>query len=256
MLRRGLKRDLLILLGALADEFENQSVRYQLWRISTLENYKSSTFYSTISNLLSVGEIEKIEKKGEVFYQITSRGSERLKESIPVFKLAKKVWDGYWRIVIFDIKGKNRVARDILRKKLFSLGFGRWQKSVYITPHNIEQEINQYLESHKLRNYCICLVAKRSDMGDDKLLAEKVWQLEKLNEEYEELIFDCQKLEKEKFGIEKLSKIWERYKELILKDPHLPKQLLPEGWKAQEAKKKVYNLYTTINDRIPFYKNE
>lgn len=256
MLRKGLRKDILIFLAAVADEIENQSLRYQLWRLWTGEDFKSFNFSRTVSKILSIKEIEKVEKNGRVFYKLTSKGLEGLSERIPVLKLAKRPWDGYWRIVIFDIEEKRKILREKLRSKLLSLGFGMWQKSVYVTPHDIEEEINGYLKSNNLYSSCVCLVAKRSDLGDEKALAEKVWQLEKLNDEYEELTSDCQRLEKEKIKSKEFSKIWTKYKELILKDPHLPKQLLPSYWKAEKARKVINSLYLRISDRISLNTNQ
>lgn len=241
MLKKGLKRDILILLAALVDEIDAYSFKNQLRRMFFDGWYKRSSFGPAVSRLLSVGEIEKIEKDGKPFYRLTSKGSKRLKENIPIFKLATQLWDGRWRIVIFDIKEENRFLRDALRDKLLSLGFGKWQRSVYITPHDIEQEINQYLQSKKLFPSCVCLVARRTDLGDDKALANRAWRLDELNKEYEEFIYDCQQL-REQTGEGKVKqkgfgKLWLRYKELMFKDPYLPKQLLPEGWLAEKARK-------------------
>jgi phenylacetic acid degradation operon negative regulatory protein len=240
MLRKGLKRDILILLAALIDEVDAYSFKNQVRRMLFDGWYKKSTFGPTVSKLLSVGEIEKIEKNGKLFYRLTSKGSKKLKEDIPIFKLASQPWDGRWRIVIFDIKEEKRFLREALRDKLLSLGFGMWQKSVYIIPYNIEQEINQYLVSKKLFPSCVCLVARRADLGDDRVLANKVWQLDELNEEYENFIYECQELSKKTGGkgikIKEFGKLWLWYKDLIFKDPHLPKQLLPENWLAEKAR--------------------
>ena len=88
---------------------------------------------------------EKVVKNGEVYLRLTSKGSDKIKQDIPLFKYSNQRWDGYWRLVIFDIPEKRKVLRDVLRRKLVSLGLGRWQKSVYITPFNLEEEINQFL---------------------------------------------------------------------------------------------------------------
>jgi len=240
MLRKSLKRDILILLATLVDEIDAYSFQNQMRRICFDGWYKRSSFGPTVSRLLSVGEIERIEKNGQLFYRLTSRGTEKLKENISLFKLADQPWDGYWRIVIFDIKEKKRALRKALRDKLLSLGFGKWQRSVYITPHNIEQEINQYFQAKRLFPFCICLVARRSGLGDDRALANKVWRLDELNEEYDDFLNECQKLEKKiekgKVDSQQLRKLWLRYKELILNDPCLPKELLPKAWLGKRAR--------------------
>ncbi len=247
MIRRGLKRDILILLAMIADEVYANSFKNQLRRMYCDGWYQKSSFGPTMAKLLSVGEIERVEKKGQLFYRLTSQGFEKLKEEIPILDFSGKPWDGRWRIVIFDIKEENKILREALRSKLLSLGFGMWQRSVYITPHPIEQEINQYLKSKKLFPFAFCLVAKRSQLGNDKILANYVWKLDKINEEYEEFIVQCQrlseKLESKEGDFGEIRKLWLKYKELIFKDPHLPKELLPDNWLRDKSRLAFLKLY-------------
>ena len=53
-----------------------------------------------------------------------------------------KKWDGYWRIIIFDIPEKFKIAREAIRQKLQKLGFYQLQKSVFVIPYSCEKEIN------------------------------------------------------------------------------------------------------------------
>lgn len=228
MLKKGLTRNLLIFLGYLIDEIDANTYSAQMQRLRNQGWYQRSTVQSTISRLLSVGDIEKTIKKGKIYYRLTSKGSDKIKEDIPLLRLSEKPWDGKWRMVIFDIKEKYRPLREGLRRKLLSLGFGMWQKSIYISPFDIAQEVNQYLVSQKLFPYAICLIAKRSEIGDDKILANYIWKLDKLNEDYEEFISKC------KTG--NFQKLWFGYQELILRDPHLPKELLPSDWLRDKAR--------------------
>lgn len=52
-----------------------------------------------------------------------------------------KVWDGKWRMVIFDIPERYKNARTALRTKLKALGFYQFQKSVFAFPYPAEEEI-------------------------------------------------------------------------------------------------------------------
>lgn len=127
---------------------------------------------------------------------------------------------------------------------MVELGFGRWQRSVYIIPHDIRDEINRFFKNQKLDQHCVCLEARRTDLGDDRVLANKIWSVDKLEDEYRGFIWDCEKLESLSFEKrkEKIQGLWERYKELIFKDPHLPTQLLPDDWPAEEAKGKFRSI--------------
>ncbi|MFC1727827.1 hypothetical protein ACFL0Y_04855, partial [Patescibacteria group bacterium] len=197
VLRSGLKRDLLILLAFFADEASAFSYRNTMRRWTCGGWYKRTSFAPTVSRLLSVGDLDRIEKKGQVYLRLTSQGSSLLKENLPLLKFAKKRWDQYWRIVIFDIKEEQRGQRENLRRKLVSLGFGQWQRSVYITPHNVSREINQFLKSKSLFPESVCLIARRNGLGNDRDLAEEVWDLRSLNDEYDALLDRCQKLLKD-----------------------------------------------------------
>lgn len=241
MLKKGFRRDLLILLASLVDELEYNSIRYRVWRSFTGEDYRPQSFAKNISKILQIGDIEKVEKNGEVVYRITSKGWQSLKETIPILRLAEKSWDEKWRIVIFDISEKFRKQRSALRSKLLSLGFGMWQESVYICPHKIEDEINEYFLANGLGSTCFCLVAKRSDLGNDKELSNKIWKLDELSEKYEEVIADCKKiLGKEEIKNEAAKgfrELWFKYRDLVLEDPHLPNELLPSNWRGISARK-------------------
>jgi DNA-binding transcriptional regulator PaaX len=63
--------------------------------------------------------------------------------------------DGIWKIIIFDIPEKNRKVRTVLRSKLESLGFRKWQNSIWISPFaldpDIELELNQLSERYFIR---------------------------------------------------------------------------------------------------------
>lgn len=241
MLRKGFRRDFLLFLEAVIDEVDAHSFSKQYRKLIFGPDYQRSSYFTAISRLLTLGEIKKVEKKGRVYYQLTSKGLKKIRENIPILKLAAKPWDGKWRIVIFDIPEKKKKRRESLRRKLVDLGFGRWQKSVYIIPHDIRDEINRFFKSQKLDQYCVCLEARRADLGDDRGLANRIWDLGKLEDEYREFIWDCEKIKN--LPIEKrkgkIKDLWERYKGLIFKDPYLPIQLLPDNWPAKEARKRL-----------------
>lgn len=244
MLRKGFRRDFLLFLEAVIDEVDAYSFSNQYRQLVFGPDYQRTSYFNAISRLLTLGDIKKIQKKGRVYYQLTAKGSKRIKENIPILKLAAQAWDGTWRIVIFDIPEKEKRLRENVRRKLIDLGFGRWQRSVYINPHDIADEINRFFKSQKLDQYCVCLESRRKDLGDDRALADSVWELDKLGDEYREFIWDCEEvadlpIEKRKGEVEKL---WERYKELIFKDPHLPKQLLPDDWPAAEARERFQSI--------------
>jgi DNA-binding transcriptional regulator PaaX len=67
---------------------------------------------------------------------ITSDGLKLLNRLAP-----KK--DGVWKLVIFDIPEKHKYVRTVLRAKLKQLHFKKWQNSIWISPYELDEEIEK-----------------------------------------------------------------------------------------------------------------
>lgn len=213
-------------------------------------DYRTTNFYASLYRTLRTGEIEKIIKNGQAYYRLTSAGKDKIKRDFSLLKLQNQKWDGLWRMVIFDIAEKNKIIRNILRYKLKELGFGRWQKSVYITPFNVAKDMQQFLYQKRLTNQACVLITKQLFIANIKNLANKIWGLEDLNREYEDLQFNWEQ-NKNYLNYEQLKqearKSYSSYMDLISKDPFLPVQLLPLVWHGNEIKKTVKEWLSYLN---------
>lgn len=102
----------------------------------------SKVFGSSLARLNRGGYLEFINKD---HFTITDKGRDLLlKFNIDDVRLADfeaAGWDGYWRILLFDIPELNRTLRDVFRMKLQELGFLTIQKSVYVIPQPCQKEI-------------------------------------------------------------------------------------------------------------------
>ena len=113
--------------------------------------------------------LKRLEKKGfigkeildnEVCVQLSELGlreletrRQRRKEQLPVKDKSDEKWDGFWRVVIFDIPEKRRVARDILRNQLKNWGFSPWQQSVWVTKKNCTQALRNFINSIGIKDW-------------------------------------------------------------------------------------------------------
>lgn len=75
---------------------------------------------------------------------ITEKGRMRIIKNIIQNKKIKNL-NNSWLGIIFDIPETNRRERDLLRKELRSFGCRELQKSVWITPFDIEKELEALL---------------------------------------------------------------------------------------------------------------
>lgn len=205
--------------------------------------YKSKNYYETIWRMLRTGNIERIIRNNKPYFRLTSEGKEKIIRDFPLLKWQNKRWDGRWRIVIFDIEEKNRKSRAVLRRKLLDLGFGKLQRSIYISPYDIGEDMKEFLES---RNYfsdeVLVLEARQKLIGDPKEIADQVWKLTKLEERYLNLEIEIDKMLDKPTSEEKIKKIHEAYLGVVTDDPLLPKELLPVDWPAERICRKLSKL--------------
>lgn len=205
------------------------------------KRYKKSYFYKKVHQMLKTGDIEKIIKNGKPCFRLTTSSKERIRREFPLFAFQRKKWDKKWRLVIFDIEEKQRKARDILRAKLKELGFGKWQRSVYISPHDFAQDIREFLESWSLTDEVFVLEANVLSLAQARALAKKVWPLVKINTQYERIIKRWEeRMDKDEDKLRK--QIKSRYFDILSIDPLLPKELLPKDWLGEKTRRLVERL--------------
>lgn len=144
--------------------------------------------------------------------------------------------------MIFDVEEKLRRKREVLRAKLKELGFALLQKSVWVSPYNIEEDLNSFLKSQNLEKGVLFLTVSKILVEDQQELVEKLWALSDLNKNYCNLLDEwgvISATHKDKpNSLRQKSASWEqKFLEILLQDPHLPKELLPSGvWYAKEVR--------------------
>lgn len=230
--------DHLMIAGAFVGDFvydlvAGSSAAYKERRLSFwIPPRRKSTLSVYVCRLLKTGSFEKVVKNGVPYLRITNSGKEGFFRDFPLLKFRNKPWDGYWSVVSYDIPEKKKEVRESLREKLVSLGFGGWQKSVYISPHDLCEDLKEFIESEKLDS-CASVVRVNGLTDDDKELAFRVFNLKKLSERYFDLLFKLKELVKSK---DVPKEIYEQYFDLLLDDPLLPKELLPRDWPERELR--------------------
>lgn len=100
---------------------------------------------------------------GTFVVELTEKGKRKTKqihlENLTIPK--QKKWDRIWRIVIFDIPVKKKIAREAFRNKIKELNFYKLQKSVWVIPYPCEQEIEFVVELFGLYPYATMIEAKK-----------------------------------------------------------------------------------------------
>lgn len=121
---------------------------------------KKSALALALKRLRENGFVELIDDK-QLAYRLTDSGKDRV--FWEKMKMIDGPWDGKWRLVIWDIPEKKRLARDLLRYKLKRLGFQRFQKSVWGCKKNCTKELRNFLRKIGIDDWV--MVIESDDIG-------------------------------------------------------------------------------------------
>jgi DNA-binding transcriptional regulator PaaX len=121
-------------------------------------DYSRKQIRRCVTNLRLRGYIQYDKTDTKSPLRLTSRGLVRARtheraEKIAMRKL--KRWDYLWRFVSFDIPEPKKRCRDVFRNYLRDLGFFPYQKSAYIAPFDVQEDIRETARSLGIGRYVL-----------------------------------------------------------------------------------------------------
>jgi len=131
---------------------------------------KNSQYNNAFYYLKRKGYLNIERKRGQVYISLTEEGKKKARKyQIDNLKIEKpKRWDGFWRIVIFDISTLTNIKRAALRGKLKELGFYKLQQSTWVYPYDCKKEIELLREFFGLSKKELRLIVGKIE-GDEFL---------------------------------------------------------------------------------------
>lgn len=123
-------------------------------------------------------EVKKLQQRGYValtkneqgwLIKLLPKGREWLeRKSFEKMVLPKpKVWDGKWRLFSFDIPEEHKNARNMLRRKLKTLGCFNIQRSLFAYPYDCRKELGQVSEHYQVGKYTLFAEATYIDLNKE-----------------------------------------------------------------------------------------
>jgi CRISPR-associated endonuclease Cas2 len=189
-----------------------------------------------LAKLKRYGWIERSNNDGEAYYKITEKGEREFDRILKPLKRTDK-WDNKWRLVIFNIPENKRKIRDQLRRNITKLGMGLLQNSVWISPNDIKDEVEQIKKRLNLENQLRFFEVTRNS-AIDKTIIEKAWNLPEIEDDYKQFNFNTVRLLKyiskeinPRYSIKKLIYL---YALILNNDP-----IMPSEFRDREAIRKI-----------------
>jgi phenylacetic acid degradation operon negative regulatory protein len=164
-------------------------------------------------------------------------------------------WDGTWLLVAFSIPESRRRLRDQLRVKLQWLGCAPLTNGLWITPHDVRREIQAIATELRVAKHVELFRGPHIGFAGGPDLVARCWNLKAVNAHYATFIdrwgadFDrCRDCVKSGGQLpipnscadpaecfRRRFMLVHEYRRFPLEDPFLPRQLLPAGWRGEEA---------------------
>lgn len=225
----------IVFLGASSVNFSRQTWQARVESDKFLEQVNFETIKNAIANARQKGFIKKANHK-RVWPEITEEGKRRLKELVPHYD-EKRVWDERVYLITYDIPEEKKSSRELLRAFLRRIGCGMVQESVWLTPYNLKEVLEEFIRQRNLvGNILISDIGEDGSVGEEdlKTLIARIYKLNDLNDQYKKFI----KKYKDKEKSDKIQMTFE-YLSILRKDSQLPFSLLPSDWVGEKA----YRLY-------------
>lgn len=212
------------------------------------QQYTTNSIYKAVARLEKHGLLKKRRKENKIYLQLTERGKKTVRDHRKSGGHSRRTWDEKWRVVIFDVPEKRAEARRYLRYYLKALGFGKVQRSTWITPYNFEKLIDYFSLKMKISECVFQMTIEQFRGLTDVELARTFWPIKIINSEYQNLIkrYSARLIQlqrnkdntdpsKSNHGKRFLSSLLWDYQSIAARDPQLPAQLLPPDWSQKKA---------------------
>ena len=190
------------------------------------------------------------------YYSLNAKGMKWMEQGrVRAFEVKRRKWDGKWRLLVYNIPETMRELRSKLRYKLQSMGFANMSASVWVSPHDLEASLLQYLEQDNMLDKVETFTADYTGQHCEKELAARIWKIEELSSRYNTFLRRYGKLLSLYGTSAKAGRTMSpadcfaqrfcmtaEYVALRLEDPMLPAELLPDNWVGIRTEKVYKNL--------------
>lgn len=215
---------------------------------------------TALSRMSARGWFEAERHGRNAFYRLTARGRRLLEEGEARIYAPDwdRPWDGRWFLLTYSIPESDRRLRDRLRDRLAWLGFGSLGNGLWISPHDVADEVVRVAEELDIVDHVECFEATGAAFSEPERLVARAWDLPAINADYEAFIqrwapaFTEARDRAKQGGLDPRESFVTRfeltheYREFPLRDPYLPRALLPRDW-AGEC---VAHLFRVFHDLL------
>ncbi|MCZ8519924.1 MULTISPECIES: PaaX family transcriptional regulator C-terminal domain-containing protein [Paenibacillus] len=234
----------------------------ELIRIYERRDYSAPVIRNALSHLKKNGYAVSPSRS---VYGITEAGRAFIRSINRKPLLYDKPWDGQWHLVMLEIPEAERRKRDAFRADIRQTGFGLLYHSVYISPWDYGEEVQELLVKHGVTDQAALFHGEMQGRAVTPADASGIWELTAADREYrekgawyaEEGRPAADRLLAQGEAADPLDlftfflKLGEVLSGLYLADPMLPPALLPPDWLGRRVLQEMRGTLQRITEAIP-----
>ena len=162
-----------------------------------------------------------------------------------------------WSVITFSIPETARARRDRLRSHLSSLGFGNVSTATWIAPARMQPDAERAIAELELTGFCAVFAGSYVAGPDLAALVARSWDLPGMDARYGAFLERFSGTE-EHLATEPMPPadafatyvaLVDHWRRLPFRDPGLPRDLLPEGWRGGDALALFERMVARLEDR-------
>lgn len=200
---------------------------------------------NTLSSLKKKGFVHADKRK----YTLTDQGIAAIQSFQLKLSSRSLPWDGQWHFVLFSIPEQHRSLRNLFRRELVQIGYGLLYDGVFVCPYGRKSAVLDVITQNGLEEW-VRIVSGDFEFGAIAASqVEQIWPIEDINKKYCAFIHmvngkidEWSAQDKNMTDVSpwnvllQILELGERFGEILLEDPSLPTELLPDNWMMQQAR--------------------
>ncbi len=171
---------------------------------------------------------------------LTQKGHLEIRTRLPFKKFGP--WDNKWRVVSINTPSSERSSRLKMIYILKKFGFGKLGRNLFISPYPLKTTITRLATNLGIQKYVT--FGELDILKDEKQEIGAAWQLDKINQMYQDFIEKAKAAPKDHCWPLRAKKLENTFAAIYEIDPHLPKEFLPSNWLGNEA----YGIFKAISN--------
>ena len=201
------------------------------------------------------------------YYRLTEEGASRFAQATHrIYGEPRQIWDGDWSLVLTS--GLDGERRELVRRELSWLGFATIASDVLAHPSPDAADLDSQLK--RLDSGDLIVMSGRGagptlKNGAIRDLVHRSWNLSDIEQRYEAFldrfrpVFAAsrrRRLVPPPMAFQIRTLMLQEYRKILLRDPLLPSELLPQAWHGVPAYQLCRNLYRRVYRAADEYLSE